>query len=256
MNDDNNSVQAVFKRSLNRLLDRHGVPASQYGRLESFAALVERPKTTVHRWVKNGVIPDIATLLQICDCLSCSLDELFERAPHNTATGNERFFESSPPLPPEVYQKFRVKRDFEQHPLKRMIYFSDNGNVEVDLPAAFFTFADPLKPIGLFRVTGDEMIGFCSPNDRVFFDMDATEIASSAVYVLRVAGRLTIRRLRVRLDKNVDVLCENPNYPPEMLSPSAFKRFSTHLAKRELCILGRIVARLNIEQFSVSSIPA
>ncbi len=256
MNDDHNSVQAVFKRSLNRLLDRHGVPASQYGRLESFATLVDRPKTTVHRWIKNGVVPDIATLLQICDCLSCSLDDLFERTPHGSATGDERIFESAPPLPPEVYQKFRVRRDFEQNPMKRLVYFSDNGNVEVDLPAAFFAFADPLKPLGVFRVTGDEMIGFCSPNDRVFFDMDATEIVSGAVYVLRVAGLLTLRRLRVRLDKNIDVLCENPNHPPELLPQSAFKRFSTHLAKRELCILGRIVARLNIEQLRASSTPA
>ena len=252
MNDDNNSVHAVFKRALNRLLDQHGVPASQYGRLESFATLVRRPKATVHRWVKNGAIPDITTLLQICDCLSCSLDDLFERKPSNSVSESERPFETPPPFPAEVYQKFRVKRDFEQQALKRLIYFSDNGNVEIDLPATFFSFSDP-KPLGLFRVTGDEMLGYCSPNDRVFFDMDAAGIVSGSVYVLRVNGLLTVRRLRIRFDKNIDILCENPKYPPETLPPKAFKRFSEQLPKRDLCVLGRIVARFNVEQTTSSS---
>lgn len=252
MNDDDNSVHAVFKRALNRLLDQHGVPASQYGRLQSFAALVGRPKGTVHRWIKNGAIPDISTLLQICDCLSCSLDDLFERKSSISGAESERPVEPPPPFPAEVYQKFRVKRDFEQQALKRLVYFSDNGNVEIDLPATFFTFSTP-KPLGLFRVTGDEMLGYCSPNDRVFFDMDAVEIISGSVYVLRVNGLLTVRRLRIRLDKSIDVLCENPKHPPETLPRKAFKRFSEQLPKRDLCILGRIVARFNVEQTTSSA---
>ena len=56
-----------------------------------------------------------------------------------------------------------------------------------------------------------------------------------------------------RLDKKVDVLCDNPKHPPETLPPKAFKRFSELLPKRELCIIGRIVARFNVEQTTSSS---
>lgn len=223
MNVQQTNTRQAFAQSLSHLLDRHGLPASNHGRVKAFAALVGRPVSTVHRWLSGNGMPDLEDLFLLCGIFSCGMDEILGRFP--------------------------IKRDFfDLCQTSKAIYFSDNGNAEIEIPTSFFPLNNPSLPLGVVRITTREMSGYAEPNDRVFFDLTATTtIQSGSVYVLRVAGKLAIRRLRVRLDQTIDLLCENPRYPSEQLDPEKLKT-ADEASATDVAILGRVIAKLNLEQ--------
>lgn len=220
------NTRKLFAKNLDQLLDRHGLPASNHGRVEAFSKLVNRPISTAHRWLKGEGIPDVGTLLELTQILSCSLDDLFttkrEITPNNT---DEREF---------------LKEGF----YRKAVFFSDNGNVDIDIPANILLLENAPTSIGLFAIQGMEMSPYLMPDDRVIFDTDATEIRSGAVFVLRIGGHITVRRLRVRLDQRIDVLCENAQHPPEQVDASVFKPDS-QAGVGDIAILGRVIVKVN-----------
>ena len=220
------NTRKLFAANLEVLLDRHGLPASNHGRVEAFSKLINRPVSTAHRWLKGEGIPDVETLLGLAQIFSCSLDDLFtvkrEIRPNNTDM-----------------------RDFwEQGFYRKAVFFSDNGNVDIDIPANILLRGDAPTSIGLFAIKGMEMAPFLMPDDRVIFDTDATEIISGAVFVLRISGRITVRRLRVRLDQRIDVLCENAQHPPEQVDSAVFKPAS-QASNGDIAILGLVIVKVN-----------
>ena len=220
------NARKLFSYNLNRLLDLHGVPAAFHGRVEAFANLVHRPSSTVHRWLKEGGIPDIGILLQLKQLFSCSLDDFFsnseELLPYNT-----------------------TKRDIiPKNETCQATFFSDNGSVELDIPSNLFLNQDSPKSIGMVVVRGTEMSPYANPEDRVIFHTDETEIQSGSVFVLRINGQIAIRRLRIRLDQQVDVLCENTLHPPEQAPPTLFKP-AAQADATDIGVLGRVIAKIN-----------
>lgn len=215
------SARQAFAQSLNNLLDRHGLPASRHGRVQAFSDLINRPISTAHRWLSANGIPDIEDLFLLCGIFACSLDELLGRIPVERET-----------------------IDIDQ--TNRATYYSENGNADINIPSSFLPFDDPTRPLGILRVPGTEMSGYAEPNDRVFFDLTDTDVRSGAVYVLRIAGRLAVRRLRIRLDQMIDVLCENPRYPAELIEPSQIKPADDATAD-DIAVLGRVIAKLNFD---------
>lgn len=219
MNVLQHHTREAFAASLNQLLERHGLPVSLHGRVQAFAGLINRPISTAHRWLSAKGIPDVEDLFLLCGIFSCSLDELLGRSP--------------------------IKREYsDKESPTTATYFSDNGNADISIPKFFLPFDDPSRPLGILRVSGPEMIGYAEDGDRVFFDLSETEIQSGSVYALRIDQQLAIRRLRIRLDRRIDVLCENTHYPPELTEPSCFKPAS-EAGPGDIAILGRIVAKLN-----------
>lgn len=216
---------AVFSKQLNKLLDAHGVPASKYGRLEAFAKLVDRPVSTAHRWLTGKSIPDFVILVRLCRLFPCSLDELFgvEQTP---STNREQ---TEPTL------------------TQRLHYLSENGGIDINIPGNIFMFPDPTKRVSLMTVSGTEMSGYVEPFDRVVFDPDETDIRSGSVFVLLIANRLVVRRLVVRLDQQIDVVCDNPRHPPERTSPDLFKRIED-AQTGDITVLGRVIAKINFER--------
>lgn len=220
------NARKLFAENLNRMLDRHGLPASRHGRGEALAKLVNRPVSTAFRWLQGVAIPDVDTLLGLTKIFSCSLDDLFtterEIKPNNT---DRRYY-----LEEDYYRK--------------AVFFSDNGSFDIDIPSNVFLMDQAPTSIGLFVVQGTEMSPFLMPNDRVIFDTTATEIRSGAVFVLRIGGHIIVRRLRVRLDQQIDVLCENVQHPPEQLNASAFKP-GCQASATDIAILGRVIVKVN-----------
>lgn len=221
------NTRELFAKNLDLLLDRHGLPASNHGRVEAFSKLVNRPISTAHRWLKGEGIPDVGTLLELTQIFSCSLDDLFtvtrESTPNNTV------------------KRESVKEGY----YRKAVFFSDNGNVDIDIPSNILLLDNAPTSIGLFAIQGMEMSPYLMPNDRVIFDTEATEIRSGAVFVLRIGGRIAVRRLRVRLDQRIDVLCENAQqHPPEQVDASVFKPAS-QAGVGDIAILGRVVVKVN-----------
>lgn len=220
------NARKLFAKNLEQLLDRHGLPASNHGRVEAFSKLVERPISTVHRWLKGEAMPDVQVLLDLTRVFSCSMDDLFsekrELAPNNTD-----------------------KREYlEEGFYRKAVFFSDSGNVDINIPSNIFLFEKSPTSIGLFVVQGMEMSPYLMPNDRVIFDTGVTEIRSGAVFVLRIGGCLAVRRLRIRLDRRIDVLCENAEHPPEQVDASAFKP-EAQAGDSDITILGRVLVKIN-----------
>jgi len=215
------NARQAFAQSLNLLLDRHGTPASNHGRVQAFSDLIDRPISTVHRWISGSSIPSIEELFLLCDIFACSLDELLGRIPIERET-----------------------IDIDQ--AHKAIYFSDHGNVDISIPSSFLPFDDPIRPLGVLRMQGTEMSGYAEPEDRVFFDLSDTDVRSGAVYVLRIAGGLVVRRLRIRLDQSIDVLCESPRYPAEIVAPSQIKA-ADDATSADIAVLGRVIAKLNFD---------
>lgn len=214
-------TRRAFAAALNQLLDRHGLPASNHGRLQAFATLVNRPVSTAHRWLSGIGIPDAEDLFLLCDIFTCSLDELLGRLPVGGAGNDDA--------------------------TTAVTYFSDYGSVVIHIPSSFIGSSDATHPMGIMRVTGTEMSGYVEPNDRVFFDLSDTEIRSGAVFALRIGSRLALRRLRVRLDGLIDVLCDNPVFPPEVIPADRF-RSAEGAAEQDIAVMGRVIAKLNQER--------
>lgn len=215
-------TRKAFSIALGELLDRHGLPASNHGRLQAFAKLVNRPVSTAHRWLSGVGMPDVDDLFLLCGVFSCSLDELLGRLPIGGEQQN-------------------------QDPTTSVTYFSDFGSVVINMPSSFLGAGEATRPIGVMRVVGLEMSGYAEPNDRIFFDLGETEIRSGAVFALRIGTYLVIRRLRVRLDGMIDVLCDNPVFPSEMAPRERFKT-NEEASAQDIVILGRVIAKLNLER--------
>ncbi|HEX6735871.1 MAG TPA: XRE family transcriptional regulator [Azonexus sp.] len=221
MKSSQHQTRRAFAGALNELLDRHGLPASNHGRLQAFARLVNRPVSTAHRWLSGAGMPDVDDLFLLCDSFSCSLDELLGRCP----IGGE---------------------EINSDPATAVTYFSDFGSVVINIPSSFIGPEEATRPIGVLRVVGREMSGYAEPNDRIFFDLSDTEIQSGAVFALRIGSSLMLRRLRIRLDGQIDVLCDNPVFPAETMPRERFTAVD-QAGGQDIAVLGRVIAKLNRE---------
>jgi hypothetical protein len=221
MKSSQQTTRAGFALALNELLDSHGLPASNHGRLQAFAKLVNRPVSTSHRWLSGVGIPDVDDLFLLCDIFDCTLDELLGRS----AIGGD-----SAGLDPTM----------------AVTYFSDFGSVVINVPSFFVGGEGSARPIGMLRVAGPEMSGYADLNDRVFFDMSETEIRSGAVFALRIGSAVVLRRLRIRLDGLIDVLCDNPVFPAEPVPRDRFVAVEP-AGSQDIAVIGRVIAKLNFE---------
>lgn len=215
MTQPQNLYREAFANALNELLDRHGVPASNFGRLQALAELVNRSTSTCHRWLTGKGLPDLEDQFLLCNIFACSLDELLGRIP-----------------------VMRESIDRDQY--TTFNYFSDSGKVPIQIPTCFFSLDEVPHEVGVMWVHGNEMLGYASPNDRIFFALDDTRIISGSVYVLRINGKLAIRRLRIRINQQIDVICDNPVFPLETLP---MEMLTSPEDGKGIVVMGRVIAK-------------
>lgn len=63
-------------------------------------------------------------------------------------------------------------------------------------------------------------------------DHSQAEIANGCIMVVSVGDDLLVKRVRRRLDGQIDLISDNPAYPPETLQPAALQ---------QLRVVGRVV---------------
>lgn len=91
--------------------------------------------------------------------------------------------------------------------------------------------AEPER-VALIEAQGDAMEPTIRPGDLLLVDLRVGRISDSALYVLAVAGGLSVKRLQRLSDGAVIVSADNPAYEAERLAPER---------ARELPVVGRVL---------------
>ena len=89
--------------------------------------------------------------------------------------------------------------------------------------------------VAVISVKGDSMEPCLYNGDLVMVDLSTYKIESNGVYVLQIGGFLMVKRVQVKLNGEVVVKSDNPQYEPET--------FNGHDLER-LTVVGRMVKRL------------
>lgn len=81
-------------------------------------------------------------------------------------------------------------------------------------------------------VIGDSMAPTLNEGDLLLIDSSDSRLADGKMFVLRCQGELLIRRIQIAPQSGLYLLCDNPNYPPALI---------THQELDSLEIVGRVV---------------
>ncbi|WP_310459606.1 LexA family transcriptional regulator [Ruixingdingia sedimenti] len=84
----------------------------------------------------------------------------------------------------------------------------------------------------IIRARGDSMSPTIPDASLLIVDHSQTEIANGCIMVLDVDGDLLVKRVHRRLNGMIDLVSDNPTYPPETLPPAALQ---------QLRVIGRVV---------------
>ena len=84
----------------------------------------------------------------------------------------------------------------------------------------------------IIRARGDSMAPTIPDASLLVVDHSQAEIANGCIMVVSVGDDLLVKRVRRRLDGQIDLISDNPAYPPETLQPAALQ---------QLRVVGRVV---------------
>ena len=79
---------------------------------------------------------------------------------------------------------------------------------------------------------GDSMAPTIPDASLLIVDLSQAEIANGCIMVINIGEDLLVKRIRRRLDGLVDLISDNPAYPPETIGPDMM---------RQLRVVGRVV---------------
>lgn len=88
----------------------------------------------------------------------------------------------------------------------------------------------------IFKASGDSMQETITDNDLLLIDISKTEYRNGGIFLLTINNDWYIKRLRVRLTGELDIISDNPKYPIETL-----KQDTTS----EIKIIGRVIKNLS-----------
>lgn len=75
--------------------------------------------------------------------------------------------------------------------------------------------------LAVIDARGDSMTPTINDGDQLLVDLSRRDLAGDGIYALRIDGELFAKRLRRRIDRAVEVISDNPNYKPELLTPDS-----------------------------------
>ena len=84
----------------------------------------------------------------------------------------------------------------------------------------------------IIRAKGDSMAPTIPDASLLVVDHSQAEISNGCIMVVSVGDDLLVKRVRRRLDGQIDLISDNPAYPPETLQPAALQ---------QLRVVGRVV---------------
>lgn len=92
------------------------------------------------------------------------------------------------------------------------------------------------EDLKIFKASGDSMQETITDNDLLLIDLSKTDYRNGGIFLLTVDNDWYIKRLRLRITGELDIISDNEKYPIETL-----KQDTTH----EIKIIGRVIKNLS-----------
>lgn len=217
--------------------ERIKLAAEQIGGLDRLAPLLsDVSRRTLSDWASDKTEPRATSLIEISRATDVSLNWLLN--------GGEATFASQgdgsdpvprPHSPVHIGGMIRLPIYCEVHAS------AGPGTVSPsEVSEALISF-DPrlLRDQGavpeqcvMIWVKGDSMMPTIPDGAALIVDRSQQEISNGCIMVIGVDEDLLVKRIRRRVDGMIDLISDNPAYPPETLGPDSL---------RQLRIVGRVV---------------
>ncbi len=94
---------------------------------------------------------------------------------------------------------------------------------------------DP-ENLKLFKASGDSMEHVITDNDLLLVDVSRTDFNNGGIFVLTINNDWFVKRLRLRVTGELDIISDNDKYPMETLQPDS---------NVEICVKGRVIKNLS-----------
>ena len=92
------------------------------------------------------------------------------------------------------------------------------------------------EDLKIFKASGDSMQETITDNDLLLIDLSKTDYNNGGIFLLTINNDWYIKRLRLRLTGELDIISDNNKYPIETLTPNTVK---------ELKVIGRVIKNLS-----------
>lgn len=92
------------------------------------------------------------------------------------------------------------------------------------------------EDLKIFKASGDSMQETITDNDLLLIDLSKTDYNNGGIFLLTINNDWYIKRLRLRLTGELDIISDNEKYPIETLKPETTK---------EIKIIGRVIKNLS-----------
>lgn len=92
------------------------------------------------------------------------------------------------------------------------------------------------EDLKIFKASGDSMEETITDNDLLLIDISKTDYKNGGIFLLTVDNDWYIKRLRLRITGELDIISDNPHYSIETLTKD-----TTH----EIKVIGRVIKNLS-----------
>lgn len=88
----------------------------------------------------------------------------------------------------------------------------------------------------LFKASGDSMEHVITDNDILLVDVSRTDFNNGGIFLLTINNDWFVKRLRLRVTGELDIISDNDKYPMETIKPDS---------NIEICVKGRVIKNLS-----------
>ena len=92
------------------------------------------------------------------------------------------------------------------------------------------------EDLKIFKASGDSMADTIEDNNILLVDTSKTDYRNGGIFLLTINNDWYIKRLRLRITGELDIISDNSKYPVETLLPDTAK---------EITIIGRVIKNLS-----------
>jgi phage repressor protein C with HTH and peptisase S24 domain len=88
----------------------------------------------------------------------------------------------------------------------------------------------------LFKASGDSMENTIEDGNILLVDTSRTDYHNGGIYVLTINNDWFVKRLRLKINGDLEIISDNPKYEPEVLRPNT---------DIEINVVGRVIKNLS-----------
>ena len=218
-------IKDHFREQFNLRLSKLGIPVTGSGRINEVRKLFSISAPTAQKWVSGLALPDISSLIRICQTFKCSLDDLlFGLADIPSVTQT---------------LKDAILVDAKDRRVGKKISIESESNRLSDFP----------DTCAIYEVSDNCMDPYVTPGDFVVVNLSLKDLSRNQVMMFRNKDRYFLRRTQSLISGGISLVSENPRYSSEKMSQDTFI-FDTAYRPTDnhVVVIGEVIARLLIQR--------